>query len=108
MLVNCNIVNNDYQQDARVPNACLPNNPFGTLLEISPTNFIPLKTINSEFLYIEVWFTNQNSQPLAIEDNTNLNYLIKPYSYYKNALFNLTKRSNIKTLIKKIINKNIG
>ena len=108
MLVHCNIVNNDYQQDARVPNACLPNNPFGTLLEISPTNFIPLKTINSEFLYIEVWFTNQNSQPLAIEDNTNLNCLIKRYSYYKNALFNLTKRSNIKTLIKKIINKNIG
>ena len=108
MLVHCNIVNNDYQQDARVPNACLRNNPFGTLLEISPTNFIPLKTINSEFLYIEVWFTNQNSQPLAIEDNTNLNCLIKRYSYYKNALFNLTKRSNIKTLIKKIINKNIG
>ena len=108
MLVHCNIVNNDYQQDARVPNACLPNNPFGTLSEISPTNFIPLKTINSEFLYIEVWFTNQNSQPLAIEDNTNLNCLIKRYSYYKNALFNLTKRSNIKTLIKKIINKNIG
>ena len=104
MLVHCNIVNNDYQQDARFPNACLRNNPFGTLLEISPTNFIPLKTINSEFLYI----TNQNSQPLATEDNTNLNYLIKPYSYYKNALFSLAKRSNIKTLIKKIINKNIG
>ena len=45
----------------------VPNKPFGSLLEISPTNHIFLKTFNLEFQNIEVWFTDQNSQPLEIE-----------------------------------------
>ena len=61
-LVHCNIVNNEYQQDSGVLYSLLPNKPFGSLLEISPTNFIFLKTSNSEFSYIEVWFTDQNHQ----------------------------------------------
>ena len=47
------------------------------LLEISPTNHIFLKTFNSEFQDIEVWFTDQNSQPLEIEDRINLTLVIK-------------------------------
>ena len=58
ILVYCNIVNNDYQQDARVSNAFVPNKPFGNLLEIAPTNFFPLKTFNSEFQTTEVCFTD--------------------------------------------------
>ena len=42
----------------------VPNKPFGSLLEISPKNFILLKIFNSEFQEIELWFTDQNSQPL--------------------------------------------
>ena len=42
VLVHCNIVDNDYQQDPRVLYTFVPNKPFGSLLEISPTNFIPL------------------------------------------------------------------
>ena len=42
------------------------------LLDISPENFIFLKTFDSAFSYIEVWFTGQNSNPLEIEDKTNL------------------------------------
>ena len=38
VLVHCNIVNNDYQQDSRVLYIFVPNKPFGSLLEISPTN----------------------------------------------------------------------
>ena len=49
VLVHCNIVNNDYQQDSRVFHTFVPNKPFGSLLEISPTNHIFLKTFNSEF-----------------------------------------------------------
>ena len=41
----------------RVLYTFVPNKLFGSLLEISPTNFIPLKTFNSEFQAIEVWFT---------------------------------------------------
>ena len=36
VLVHCNIVNNDYQQDSRVLYLFVPNNPFGTLLETPP------------------------------------------------------------------------
>ena len=47
-----------------------------SLLEISPTNSIFLKSFNSEFKYIEVWFTDQNSQQLDIEDRINLTLVI--------------------------------
>ena len=40
VLLHCNIVNNDYQQDSRVLYTFVPNKPFGSLLEISPTNYI--------------------------------------------------------------------
>ena len=77
VLVHCNIVNNDYQQDSRVLYTFVPNKPFGSLLEISPTNHIFLKTFNSEYDEIKVWFTDQNSQPLEIEDRINLTMVIK-------------------------------
>ena len=69
VLVHCNMVNNDFQQDSRVLDTFVPNKSFGSLLEISPRNHIFLKTFNSEYNEIEVWFTEQNSQPLEIEDN---------------------------------------
>ena len=77
VLVNCDIVNNDYQQDSRVLYTFVPNKPFGSLLEISPTNHIFLKTFNSEYDEIKVWFIDQNSQPLEIEDRINLTMVIK-------------------------------
>ena len=48
-LFHRNIVNNDYQQDSRILYTFVPNKPFVTLLEISPTNHIFLKTFKSEF-----------------------------------------------------------
>ena len=77
VLVHCNIVNNDYQQDSRVLYTFVPNKPFGSLLEISPTSHIFLKTFNSEYDDIIVWFTDQNSKPLEIEDRINLTMVIK-------------------------------
>ena len=62
VLVHCNLVNNDYQEDSSVLYTFLPNKPFGSLLKISPKNHIFLKTFNSEFQAIEVWFTDQNVQ----------------------------------------------
>ena len=41
----------------------VPYTPFGSSLEISPKNRTFLKTLNSEFQEIEVWFTDSNSQP---------------------------------------------
>ena len=75
VLDHCNIVNNDYQPDSRVLYTFIPNKPF--LIEISPTNHIFLKTFNSEYDEIVVWFTNENSQPLEIEDRISLTMVIK-------------------------------
>ena len=47
VLVHCNIVNNDYQQDSRVLYTFVPNKPFGRLLEISRKNHIFLKRFSS-------------------------------------------------------------
>ena len=44
VLVHCNLVNNDYQQDSKILYTFVPNKPFGNLLEISPANRIFLKT----------------------------------------------------------------
>ena len=77
VLIHCNIVNNYYQQDSRVLHTFVPNKSFGQLLDISPKNFIFLKTFDSEFLYIEVWYTYQNSKSLEIEDKTNIILVIK-------------------------------
>ena len=75
VLIHCNIVNN-YQQDLRVLYTFVPNKSFGQLLIISAKNFMFLKTFNSEFLYIELWFTDQHSKPLDIEDKINITLVI--------------------------------
>ena len=72
VLIHCNIVNNDYQQDSRVLYTFVSNKSFDQLLNISPKNFIFLKTFNSEFSYIKVWFTDQNSKLLEIEDKISI------------------------------------
>ena len=77
ILVHCNMVNNDYQHDSRVLYTFVPNTSFGSLLDISPSNHIFLKTFNPEYDEIVVWFTDQNSKPLEIEDRINLTVLIK-------------------------------
>ena len=63
VLVHCNIVNNDYQQDSRILYTFASNKPFSSLLEVSPTNHIFLKTFNFEFQEIKIWFTYQTSNP---------------------------------------------
>ena len=77
VLVHCNLVNNDYQQDSRILYTFVPNKTFGRLLEISPTNHVFLKTFNSEFQEINIWFTGQTSKPLEVEDRINVILIIK-------------------------------
>ena len=43
VLVQYNVINNDYQQDSRVLYTFVPNKPFGSLLDIFPTNHIFIK-----------------------------------------------------------------
>ena len=46
VLVHCNTLNNDYQQDSRVLYIFVPNKSFGQLLDISPKKFIVLKAFD--------------------------------------------------------------
>ena len=55
----------------------VPNKSFGSLQDISPSNHMFLKTFNSEYDETVVWFTDQNSEPLEIEDRINLTMVIK-------------------------------
>ena len=77
VLVHCNLVNNDYQQDSIILYTFVPNRTFGSLLEISPTNHVFLKTFTSEFQQINIWFTDQTSKPLEVEDRINVTLIIK-------------------------------
>ena len=76
VLVHFNIVNNDCQLDSRVLYTFVPNKSFDQS-DISPKNVLFWKTFNSEFSYIDIWFTEQNSRPLEIEDKINITFVIK-------------------------------
>ena len=69
VLILWNIASSDYQLDSRVLYIFIRNKSFGQLLDISTNNFTYLKTFNS---YIEVWFTDQNSKSLEIENIINI------------------------------------
>ena len=76
VLVHCNLVNNNYQQALKLLFTFVPNKQFGQLINIAPHSLIMLNTANTEFSSIEVWFTDQNSEPLEIEDNVNMTLII--------------------------------
>ena len=76
VLVYCNIVSDDYQQDSRVLYTFAPNKSSSQLLDISSIFFLFLKPFNSEFSYIDLWFTDQNSKPPDREYRVNINLVI--------------------------------
>ena len=76
VLVHCNLVNNSYQQHSRVLFTFVPNKQYGQLISISPHSLIFLKTMNTEFSEIDIWFTDQNNNALEIEYNVNISLTI--------------------------------
>ena len=76
VLVQCNLVNNSYQQASRVLFTFVLTKQYGQLISISPKSLTFLKTMNTEFSEIKVWFTDQNNNALKIEDNVNLSLII--------------------------------
>ena len=76
VLVHCNLVNNSYQQASRVLFTFVPTKQYGQLISISPHSLVLLKTMNTEFSEIEVWFTDQNNNALEIEDNVKISLII--------------------------------
>ena len=76
VLVHYNLVNNNYQQASKVLLTFVPNKQFGQLINIAPYSLIMRNTTNTEVSSIEVWFNDQNSEPLELEDNVNLTLII--------------------------------
>ena len=76
VLVYCNLVKNNYQHTAKVLFIFVPNKEFGQLINISPHSLTMMNTVNTEFSSVEVWFTDQASKALEIEDNVNLTLII--------------------------------
>ena len=76
VLVHYNLVKNDYQHTSKVLFTFVPNKQFGQLINISPHSLMMMKTVNTEFSSVEVWFTDQASKALEIEDNVNLTIII--------------------------------
>ena len=76
VLVYCNLVKNDYQHSSKVLFSCIPNKQFGQLTNTSPNTLTMMNTIKTEFSFVEVWFTDQISKALEIEDNVNLTLII--------------------------------
>ena len=74
--VHCNLVKNHYQHTSKVLFTFVPNKKFSQLINISPHAFTMMNTVNTEFSYVEVWFTDQASRALKIEDNVNLTLII--------------------------------
>ena len=53
VLIHCNIVNNNYQQDSTVLYTFVPNKSFGQVLGISPKNFIFSKSLTQDFYILK-------------------------------------------------------
>ena len=74
VLAHCNLVKNDYQRTSKALFTFVPNKKFGQSINVSPHAFTMM--INTEFSSVEIWFTDQASKVLEIEDNVNLTLII--------------------------------
>ena len=76
VLVQCKLVDNQYQQKSEILYTFIPNKLCAYLLYVEPSNLVSLKTYNTAFDEIIITFTDQNGRPLEIEDNVDLGLLI--------------------------------
>ena len=76
VLVHSNLIKNDYQRTSKVLFSFVSNKQFGQLINISPHSLTMMNTVNTEFSFVEVWFTDQTSKIIEIEVNVNLILII--------------------------------
>ena len=76
VLVQCNLVDNQYQQKPQVLYNFTPSKSYAYLLNAEPSNLVFLKTYNTEIDEITITFTEQNGRPIEIEDKVNITFLI--------------------------------
>ena len=71
--MHCNLVRNHYQRTSKI---LFQKKQFGQFINISPHSLTMMNTVNTAFSSVEVWFTNQASKALKIEDNVNLTLIM--------------------------------
>ena len=76
VLLHCKLVKNDYHYTSKVLFSFVPKKQFGQLINIWPHSLTMMNTVNTEFSFVEVWFTDQAGKALEIEDNVNLTLII--------------------------------
>ena len=76
VLVQCNLLDNQYQQNSEVLYTFMSNKSYTCLLNVEPSNFVFLKTCNTDYDEIIIAFTDQNGRLLEIEDKVNLTLVI--------------------------------
>ena len=77
ILVHCNLVKNNYEHTSKVLFSFVPNKQFGQSISISPHYLTMMNTVNTEFSFDEVWFTDQASKALEIDDKINLTLIVE-------------------------------
>ena len=76
VLVHGNLVKNNYQHTSKVLFSFVPRKQLGQLINVSLYSLTMMNTVNTEFSFVEVQFTDQVSKALEIEDNVNLTLII--------------------------------
>ena len=75
-LNHCNLLKNDFQQASKVIFTFVSNKKFAQLINIAQHSLILLNKLNTNFIFIGLLFTDQNSKPLTIEGNVNTTFVI--------------------------------
>ena len=76
VLVQCNLVDNQYQRKSKVLYTFTPSKSYAYLLNVEPRNLVFLKTYNTESDEIIITFTSQNGKLLEIKYKITLTLLI--------------------------------
>ena len=77
VIIHCNVLNNDGEQEPTAYYTFISNKSFGKLLEMkSSLEF--LESFRSEFSITEIYFIVHYSEPLKLEPKVNVAYAILP------------------------------
>ena len=78
VLLHCNLVINQYLQTSKLLYEFVPDKRFGQLIFVKPPVFFHhIYTSDTLFDYIEIWFTDQNTKSLQIEDKVSVTLIIQ-------------------------------
>ena len=76
VLVQCNLVDNQYQPNSEVLYTFAPNKFYAYQLKVEPSNLVLSETYSTEFGRIIITFMDQNDRLIEIEDKVNLTLVI--------------------------------